>query len=127
MHLSDIIDTELSLYNFLGKTAGTALPYKGKESRTKMANGPLTVWRRKAQINEVRSNTGTGLGGSGATMHPGSGPAELEYDLTKVDDEFKGKDTRADIKKSKEKRMTLKRFLQQRTDREVDRVEAGAL
>jgi hypothetical protein len=76
-------------------------------------------------------NTGVGhgasLGGSGATEHPMSGPSELEYDLTKVEDEFKGKDTRADIKKSKDKRLTLKKFLQGRTDREVERVTAAGV
>ena len=83
--------------------------------------------RCDSQINEVRSGTGTGIGGSGATQHPASGPSELEYDLTKVEDEFKGKDTRGDIKKSKEKRITLKQFLDKRTNRETERVTAGAV
>jgi len=231
MKLDDIINQELSLYNSLGKTGGTALPYTGKEKTVDTVNGPLTIWTRITEeqrggeydpafakfgnpepskkenkwgwakttggdsvtvsgkgrptkkviarkvgdnsietiddegnkqlhkadgqpvtgkidhksmhtgvhaeskfdtfidslLAEVRSGTGVGLGGSGATEHPMSGPAELEYDLTKVEDEFKGKDTRADIKKSKEKRITLKRFLDKRTDRETERVAAAGV
>ena len=237
MKLDDIINQELSLYNFLGKTGGSALPYTGKEKTVDTVNGPLTIWKRKriteeqrggeydpafakfgnpepskkenkwgwakttggdsvtvsgpgrktkkviarkvgdnsietiddegnkqlhkadgkpvtgkidhkrmhtgvstdvnaeskaytfidSLLAEVRSGTGTGLGGSGATEHPMSGPSELEYDLTKVEDEFKGKDTRADIKKSKAKRITLKKFLDKRTNRETDRVTAAAV
>lgn len=127
MKLLDIVSAEHSLYKTLGKTGGAALPSNKKATKIKRGSGPLRIWKESEQINEVRSNTGTGLGGSGAVAHPTSGPAELEYDLTKVEDEFKGKDTRADIKKSKEKRLTLKKFLNKRTDREADRVTAGAL
>jgi len=77
----------------------------------------------------IRSEGTSGVGPAGlagANQHTGTGPSELEYDLSKVDDEFKGKDTRADIKKSKDKRITLKQFLDKRTDRETERVTAGA-
>ncbi len=78
----------------------------------------------EAMLGERQMGVGHGAswGGSGATEPPMSGPAELEYDLTKVEDEFKGKDTRADIKTSKEKRKTLKQYLTKRTDRNLDRV-----
>lgn len=75
-------------------------------------------------IQEASAGTGTGVGSSGAVAPPSSGPSELEYDLTKMKDEFRGKNTRADIKKSKGKRKTLKQYLQRRTDREVDRITA---
>ena len=235
MKLTDIIDQELSLYNSLGKTGGTALAYAGYNRIVDTPSGPIDVWDRKpiteeqrggeydpkfakfgnpepskkenkfgwakstgadsvtisgkgrptkkiivrktgdtsfetiddegnhklhksdgkavtgridykkangshrglnvgghvpfseSDITETRAGTGTGLGGSGATGHPMSGPAELEYDLTKVDKEFKGVDTRAEIKKSKEKRLTLKKYLQGRTDREVGRVTAAGV
>jgi uncharacterized protein (DUF2345 family) len=228
MKLADIIDQDLSLYNSLGKTGGTALAYAGFNRIVDTPSGPIDVWDRKpiteeqrggeydpkfakfgnpepskeenttgwakstggdsvtiskkgkptkklivrktgdtsfetidgegniklhksngkavtgkidfkkmngthrglntaghvpfaeGDITETRSGTGTGWGGSGATEHPMSGPAELEYDLTKVEDEFKGKDTRADIKTSKAKRKTLKQFLKKRTDREIE-------
>ena len=72
----------------------------------------------KPNISE-RARTGTGLGGTGATMHPAPGPSELEHDLDKVWDEFEGKNTRADIKTNKKKRETLKQYLVKRAKRET--------
>ncbi len=62
--------------------------------------------------------TGTGLGGTGATMHPTSGPNELEHDLGRkhLKKEFKGKDSRADIKTNKDKRESLQQYLKRRSD-----------
>lgn len=62
--------------------------------------------------------TGTGLGGTGATQHPTPGVGEPEYDLGRkhLKKEFKGKDSRADIKTNKDKRETLKKYLDRRSN-----------
>lgn len=59
--------------------------------------------------------------GASATQAPVSGPSELEYDLSRVNvkKEFKGKDTRADIKTSKKKKESLKKYLARRTAGEI--------
>jgi hypothetical protein len=110
-----------------GKAVTGKIDYKKANGENITGN---SIGLNKASMSFAESllrerNTGVGhgasLGGSGATEHPSSGPAELEYDLTKVEDEFKGKDTRADIKTSKEKRQTLKQYLKKRTDREIER------
>lgn len=123
----ETIDDEgnMKLHKDDGKSVTDKIDHKSMH--TGVRGGSKTTPFVEAEIMEVRSGTGTGLGGSGATQHPASGPSELEYDLTKVDDEFKGKDTRAEIKKSKDKRITLKQYLNKRTDREVERVAAGAV
>ena len=90
----------------------------GPIDHKKMHTGKSASAIGEPGVSEGSSGVGPG-GLGGATMHAGSGPAELEYDLTKVDDEFKGKDTRAEIKTNKKKRETLKQFLSKRTDREI--------
>ena len=123
MKLEDIIDYDLSYWNYLGKSGGTALPDNDKPVNI----DGVDVWKKhpphrtgkdKKRIEENR--VGTGIGGTGATQHPTSGPAELEFDLDHVEDEFKGKDTRADIKTNKKKRETLKSYLIKRANREID-------
>ena len=89
------------------------LPHTGPIDHKKMHIGHRA--RPTSDINENR--VGTGLGGTGATQQPVSGPSELEYDLDKVWDEFKGKDTRSDIKTNKKKRETLKQYLMKRAGR----------
>lgn len=119
----EAIDDEgnMQLYKDNGKPATGKIDYK------KMHTGSRANVGGGSELPESASGSGVGPAGlAGATQHPASGPAELEYDLTKVDDEFKGVDTRAEIKKSKNKRKTLKQYLNKRTDREVDRVTAGS-
>jgi hypothetical protein len=101
------------LYDMEGNDKTGPIDYKrvhtGHDSRS------LGSEVREASLSEVQ--TGTGLGGSGATERPAPGPSELEYDLSwpNLKKEFKGKDSRADIKTSKHKRETLKRYLKGRT------------
>lgn len=108
-----------------GKSSIETIDDEGNRKLYKASGEPVTGNIDYKNMH-TEGTSGVGPAGlAGATMPPGSGPSELEYDLSKVDDEFKGKDTRGDIKKSKAKRITLKQYLQQRTNREVDRVTAG--
>jgi len=62
--------------------------------------------------------SGAGPASSGATQPPVSGPSELEYDLQhkNVKKEFKGKDTRKEIKTSEDKRERFKKYLERRSE-----------
>ena len=93
------------------------LPHTGPIDHKRMHTGERPAFQHAGELPE--GATGTGLGGTGATQQPVSGPSELEYDLDKVWDEFKGKDTRADIKTNKKKRETLKQYLTKRSKRET--------
>lgn len=122
MKLEDIINYDLSYWNTLGKSGGTALPDNDKPANVDgidvwKKHPPFRTGKNKKRINEAQAGVGTGLGGTGATQPPTSGPAELEFDLDRVEDEFKGKDTRAEIKTNKKKRETLKGYLIKRAGR----------
>jgi hypothetical protein len=109
------------LYSTGGKELTGNIDYKKANGETR---GPNSRVHMKTEAN---AGVGAGLGGSGATGHPTANPADLEHDLTQVEDEFRGIDTTAKVRKSTKKRETLKQFLKGRTDREVERVTAAAV
>jgi len=122
MKLKDIIDFDLSYWNVLGQHGGTALPDNDKSVNVDgieiwKKHPPFRTGKKKQRIEEAQAGVGAGLGGTGATQHPVSGPSEPEHDLGRkhLKKEFKGKDSRADIKTNKDKRETLKQYLDRRS------------
>lgn len=83
----------------------------------KSVTGRITPGDHLGKRYEGISGVGpAGLGG--ANQHTAPGPSELEYDLQykNVKKEFRGKDTRKDIKTSKDKRERLKQYLLKRQE-----------
>lgn len=113
-HFDEIIDDEGNLY--LKKKNGKSVT--GKISHKDMHTGANS----RSLGSDVKEYwTGPGPT-SGATQRPvpGSG-AETTVDLDRVYDEMKGKNTKAEVRTSKKKRESFKRYLEKRAKGEIVR------
>jgi hypothetical protein len=105
-HADEVMDDEGN--KFLKGTTSKITP---ADHLGKRYEGIDYLYKLRTMANETINSIGGGA--SGASTPPQSGPSELEYDLSheNVEKEFKGKDSRADIKTSKKKRERLTKYL----------------